>query len=159
LNFWSHSCNFTFYNFTPLKSRSQKCEIIQILLYFWKILVKTNSTVYINAAPIEVKGQNEVPKFFWRVKPRLLDTPSDSTPSTYISLHSARRAEFIDTSHDLWTLIALIYINIYMSLKKYSIPVELLKERNDHKNLKPLNTKLLKIFWAQHKILMISLWF
>ena len=31
-------------------------------IYFWKVLVETNSTVYITPAPIEVKGQNKVPE-------------------------------------------------------------------------------------------------
>jgi hypothetical protein len=108
-------------------SRSAK-SLLGKCIYFWEVLVETNLTVYITAVPIEVKGQNEVPKVFFGVKPRLLDTPIDSTPSTYISLHSARRAEFIDTSlYSVTWPLNFDSVNIYQYLyilKKYSIPVE-----------------------------------
>jgi hypothetical protein len=108
-------------------SRSSK-RLLGKYIYFWKALIEINSTVYIIAAPIEVKGQNEVPKFSKdEVKLRILDAPSDSTHSTYISLHSARRAEFIDTPLDsvTWPLnfdSVNIYLYSYKSDQALGLP-------------------------------------
>jgi hypothetical protein len=108
-------------------SRSAK-SLLGKYIYFWKVLVEINSTVYIIAAPIEIKGQNEVPKVFKRrtnttyfgrskwFHPLNLYIPALSTTS-WVHRYPTWLSYVTFDSVNIY-----IYINIYMSSKSILYP-------------------------------------
>jgi len=70
-------------------------------IYFWKVLVETSSTVYIIAAPIEVKGQKSGGQLLAKIQ--FFTFCARKTwveANTMVYLNSAHEAESNDIQHD-----------------------------------------------------------